>query len=256
MGLVGACSLHSLDRLDSCRRAPDASECQGGSSSSGTSATSGSEQGGGSAGSGAGGSGSGNGSGTDSGGTPSAAGVAGSETGEAGAAGATPLPRTVVALYADYSEGDDKNPQESTQVRAAFDLVNESPDDVPMSELTLRYYYTLEDASLQELDCDYPREGQEAWKCEAVQFEFGTLTGMEAKHYVAISFTPSEDWTLASLGGHSGVFKLRFRKANFSVQNLNNDWSFAESDSIEPVNEQPHVTLYRNGELVYGVEPR
>lgn len=255
MGLVSACSLHSLDRLDSCRRTPEASECRGGASAAGTSAASGSEQGGNnSSASGAGGGG--NGSGTDGGGTSSSAGVAGSEAGEAGAAGATPLPRTVVALYADYSEGDDKNPEESTQVRAAFDIVNESPDDVPMSELTLRYYYTLEDASAQHLDCDYPRDGEDAWKCEAIQVMFGTLTAMEAKHYVEVSFAPSKDWTLASLGGHSGVFKLRFRKANFSVQNLNNDWSFAVNDSIEPVNEQPHVTLYRNGELVYGVEPR
>ncbi len=194
--------------------------------------------------------------GTSDGGAENAAGASGSITGEAGAGGATTPPRTVVVFYADYGEGNDYDPRASTQVRAAFDLANESPDDVPMSELTLRYYYTLEDASAQEFECDYPNDGQEAWKCAAIRVKFGTLMAQQARHYAEVTFAPTEDWLLAGLGGHSGAFKLRFRKANFSVQNLTNDWSFAVSDGREPVNEQPHITLYRNGELVYGVEPR
>ena len=61
-------------------------------------------------------------------------------------------------------------------------------------------------------------------------------------------------WLIPELGGSSGEIRLRFRKADFSIQDQAGDYSFDEDKLEEPV-PWDHVTLYRDGVLVWGVEP-
>jgi xyloglucan-specific exo-beta-1,4-glucanase len=198
----------------------------------------------------------GGGGGTDSdmGGAGAAisGGTTGNLAGEGGAAGMpSELPELVV-LYADYSED-----VESTQIRAAFMIENRSDVDVSLRSVTLRYYYTLEDASEQDFVCDYADDPGVVNDCDGIHVTFGTLTLPSAKDYVEVSFEPPpEDWILSALGGKSGLMRLRFFKTSFSLQNQENDYSYRAGESMDPTEEQDHVTLYIDGQLAYGKEPQ
>jgi hypothetical protein len=183
----------------------------------------------------------------------------GTESGGAaeGGAGGTPpqLPELAV-LYADYSE-DSVDPMASVAIRAAFVIENRSDVDVSLRSVTLRYYYTLEAASEQTFECDYANDPGIVNDCKGIHVTFGTLTLMSAKNYLEVSFEPpAEEWVLPALGGKSGLMRLRFFKKNFSLQDQTTDYSFRASDSIDPTEEQDHVTLYVDGALVWGVEPQ
>jgi len=188
---------------------------------------------------------------SEAGTTQDVAGAAGANASAgAGGVGETPPPELVV-LYADYSEPPDDDPKASTQIRAAFVIENLSDVDVPLANLTLRYYYTLEAASAQVFECDFFNGDKD---CAGVQVTFVAVK--DADYYAELSFEPpAGDLVMTALGGKSGLIRVRFRKENFSEQNQTNDYSFRESDGIDPVDEQDHVTLYLDGKLVYGLEP-
>jgi hypothetical protein len=242
-----------LERLDRCRGEPASSECPEDRGAAGTPAIAGSSSMAGTAASGG------------AGGTEEQAGGSGavplggagaSTAGEGGAAGApAPLP-DLVALYADYSD-DDVDPAASTAIRAAFIIENRSDRDVPLRAVTLRYYYTLENASEQTFECDWAKEPGIVNDCKGIHVTFGTLPLTSAKNYVEVSFEPPpEDWILPALGGNSGLMRLRFFKKSFSLQDQTNDYSFRASDGIDPIEEHDHVTLYIDGQLAYGIEPQ
>lgn len=156
-------------------------------------------------------------------------------------------------LYADYSESG-VDPTESSMIRAAFAIVNRSDTEVSLSNVTLRYYYTLEAASEQAFVCDSVSDSAVVNDCEGVELSFGTLT--EPDRYVELSFEPPDgEWVLSALGGKSGPIKVRFFKQDFSLQDQTNDYSFRATDGVDPVDEHERVTLYLDGELAYGVEP-
>jgi mannan endo-1,4-beta-mannosidase len=158
-----------------------------------------------------------------------------------------------VVLYADYSESG-VDPKESSMIRAAFAIVNRSDTVVSLSNVTLRYYYTLEAASEQAFVCDSVSDSAVVNDCEGVKLSFGTLT--EPDRYVELSFEPPDgQWVLSALGGKSGPIKVRFFKQDFSLQDQTNDYSFRASDGVDPVAEHERVTLYVDGQLAYGIEP-
>ncbi len=193
------------------------------------------------------------GAGAGAGGTASTAGANDGASG--GAAGAEPAPELVL-LYADHSGGDKEPSTASRSLRANFSIENRGSRRVPLTELRIRYYYTLEAATTQTFLCDFVRKDAVVNDCAGIQATFGTLNGQLAKDYVEINFEPpdGQDWQLSPLGGTSGVMQLRFYNGNFAPQDQTNDYSF-DPTKVDVPEEWTHVTLYRAGALVYGVEP-
>jgi hypothetical protein len=244
--------LHSLDRLDQCRRTPEQPECQ--SAGAGVSAVAGSEQGGTDTG-GASAEGGRSGSNEPTAGIDSLGGAMGTAglVGDGGAAGAAQELPELVVLYADYSDSD-VDPEASTMLRAAFSIVNRSDVDVSLASVTLRYYYTLEEPSVQTYFCDAVSPTAVVNDCEGIKVAFGTLSPLQ--DYAEISFQPPDgEWLVMAPGGTSGAFRLRFAKVNYGEQDQTNDWSFRQSDGMVPEDEQDHITLYIDGKLVWGIEP-
>lgn len=127
-----------------------------------------------------------------------------------------------------------------------FRIVNTGSADVPLVELKLRYYYTLEGNQSQQFHCDYAVVG-----CSNIQ---GSHVKMDtaapgADHYLELSFIGG---TLAA-GTHTGEIQTRNNKVDWSNYDESNDYSY-DPTKIS-FTEWNRVALYRNGSLVWGIEP-
>lgn len=188
-----------------------------------------------------------------------AAGGGGAQVGgaaaNAGAAGSADAPGLAL-LYADHSSADKEAKTASRSIRPNFLIENQGEASVPMAELSVRYYYTLEAASTQTFVCDFVNKDAVVDDCDRVKAAFGSLNGTEAKHYVEVTFEPANGaaWLLPPLGGQSGIIQVRFYNGNFTPQDQTNDYSF-DPTKVDVPEPWQHVTLYRRGVLVSGLEP-
>ncbi len=239
------CSLRSLDDLKRCDGKAESAECP-----SPGSAGVGAQGGAGVGNTGAGGSAAEGGS--------AAAGSGGSSGGPAagGAAGAQSEPELIL-LYAYRSQEDPEPITESKNVRPIFAIRNDSELPVDISELSIRYYFTLEAPAPLLFECDYVNTKSVVNDCEGVIGTFGMLPeGDEAKNYLELTFAPpdGETWAIPELGSESGPIQVRFWKDDFSAQDQETDYSF-DATKVDDPEPWDHVTLYRDGLLVWGIEP-
>jgi endoglucanase len=130
-------------------------------------------------------------------------------------------------------------------LRPHLNIVNLSSGAVPLSEFKIRYYFTKESGGAMVWNCDYAVVG-----CGSLSATFGTLARPGADTYVEIGFTGG---SLPGNGGSSGVIMARMHKSDWQNFSEANDYSYdGTKTSFADWNK---VTLYRNGVLVWGVEP-
>jgi hypothetical protein len=133
-----------------------------------------------------------------------------------------------------------------------FKIENKGKDPVPLQELTLRYWFTADGATADELQaaCDYADAGR-----ANVTLDFHPVSPPRsgADFYMEIGFTAAA----GPLSAGFGVSQLqdRFNATNFVITfDQDNDYSFDGTKSADFAL-WPRVTLYRNGVLVWGIEP-
>ena len=178
----------------------------------------------------------------------------GSDAAGAGAGGTAAAPELSV-LYADRSSEAPEPSTESKSIRPVFVIENQSAEPVLLSELRLRYYYRLEAAKPEVFECEFVHPDEIVNDCDGVLGSFGTVSGAEASHYFELGFAPpAEVWSLPAFGGQSGRILVRVFKEGFARQDQTNDYSY-DPTKLEPLSAWDRVTLYRNDELVFGVEP-
>jgi endo-1,4-beta-xylanase len=132
--------------------------------------------------------------------------------------------------------------------RPHFKIKNNGGEPVRLSELSIRYWFTVDGERPLAFFCDYARIGQANVIGKHVKLGTGK-TG--ADHYLEITFDSAAGSIPA--GGDSGEIETRNHKTDWSNFNESNDYSFDPSKtSFTP---WERVTLYRNGQLVWGVEP-
>ena len=138
-------------------------------------------------------------------------------------------------------------------VRPWFNVVNTGTTSVPLSELKIRYWYTVDTQQPQTAPCDWA-----AINCANVTRTFTTLspTRPNADRYLEVGFTAAAG-SLAP-GAQTGNIQLRFNKNDWSNFNENNDHSYAATiGGVAPLvfTDWTRVTLYRNGTRIWGTEP-
>ncbi|WP_379395431.1 endo-1,4-beta-xylanase [Paenibacillus lentus] len=160
--------------------------------------------------------------------------------------GGEPEPVPTGDLKVQYKAGD-INPNDN-QFKPHFNIVNTGPAGVPLSELTLRYYFTTDGNDSLVFNCDWAVVG-----CSNLSGKFVKLdtAAPEADAYLEISFTASAGTLTA--GGSTGEIQTRSHNSSWTNFNESNDYSF-DSTKTTFANEEK-VTLYRNGALVWGNEP-
>lgn len=150
-------------------------------------------------------------------------------------------------LRLQYSDAGFGNHNDN-HVRPHFNVINDGTVDVPLEDLTIRYWFTSDTSSLLQAAVDYALLGS-----HNIQWKFVRLDSPRphADHYLELRFSPSA----GVLGpfGSTGIIQTRFNKADWSNFDESNDYSY--SPVRTNLSDWNRVTLYRNGELVWGTEP-
>ncbi|HVU70050.1 MAG TPA: cellulose binding domain-containing protein [Ktedonobacteraceae bacterium] len=157
--------------------------------------------------------------------------------------GSTRAASGLVLEYADATTSATTNTP-----RPHFEIVNNTSASVPLSSLTIRYWYTADGTQTQQFWCDYAMVG-----CSNLTGTFVSMSSSAstADTYLQIGFT-SAAGSLA-VNANSGDLQARFNKSDWSNYNQANDYSWNQNQtSYAPWTQ---VTLYLNGQLVYGTEP-
>jgi chitinase len=135
----------------------------------------------------------------------------------------------------------------SNQIYPNVQLVNSGIVAITLSNIKIRYYYTVDGTKPQNFYCDYSSLGS-----ANVNGTFVTMTATKsgADTYLELGFS-SGAGNLAA--GASAVIQARFAKNDWSNYTQSNDYSF--NGSATGYVDWSKVTAYVNGTLQWGVEP-
>jgi hypothetical protein len=144
---------------------------------------------------------------------------------------------------------DVDNYADNNAIQPLLVLQNNSTGSLPLANLTLRYYLTVEGiATLSNLSTNYAQVGN-----QNVRLRYIALTPVQqgATGYVEYSFTEGAG-SLAA-GANSGSIQSYFTKSDYGSLNEPDDYSY------NPVRDQLRATLritaYYDGVLIAGAEP-
>jgi len=158
---------------------------------------------------------------------------------------ATTGPTTLRVQYraADTNAGDN-------QIKPHFNIVNAGTSAVPLSELKIRYWFTREGTQNQSFWCDW---AMITGSCSNVSGTFVQINPARsgADFYLEVTFAAAAGSITA--GGQSGEIQTRISKSDWSNYTETGDYSFDPTRTAFA--DWNRVTLYRNGVLVWGVEP-
>jgi len=144
---------------------------------------------------------------------------------------------------------DNENPDNT--LYALYEIANTSTSAVPLSSLTMRYWFTNENpADPLVFECDWAQVG-----CANITGRFVVLARpvSGANTYVEITFKSGAGSVAA--GRNSGEIQTRLHHVNWSPFNTTESYSFISDESFVYKDTQT-VTLYQSGTLTWGVEPK
>nr|CAI06105.1 1,4-beta-glucanase [Acetivibrio thermocellus] len=152
---------------------------------------------------------------------------------------------TVGRLILQYANGNGSDTTNTINPR--FKLINNSGSPVKLSDVKIRYYYTIDGEKGQQFWCDWSSAGN-----SNVTGKFVKLTSPKnnADYYLEIGFTEGAG---SIEPGMSVEVQARFSKDDWSNYSQANDYSF--SASANDYGNSNHIALYISGRLVSGNEP-
>ena len=174
--------------------------------------------------------------------TPSTTADEGCGSGSSGGGGGSGTP-SVTAEYETSTTG-----ATTSTISNQIELVNTGTSAVPLSALTVRYWFTEDGAAPLDYVCEYAPVG-----CPNITGTYAVvspaLTG--ADHYLQLSFSSGAG--SLSPGASTGGIQNELFEASYAAMTQTNDYSFNAADTSFTAN--PHITVYDNGTLIYGTEP-
>jgi hypothetical protein len=173
-------------------------------------------------------------------------------------------PPAVGVIVAQYQLPSGENPTDGNIV-AHIRLENRSTRAIPVSVLTIRYWYTIDGVApatsdYQVTDLNYADIARISGGKASVKFSFGKMANPEtgADHYVEIGF--NGDYTLApgtamhAQQSSTNQIEARTHWKDYS-QNYNEADDYSRDPSKASWADWDKVTVYQSGVLVWGTEP-
>ncbi|MBW4889748.1 putative Ig domain-containing protein [Mucilaginibacter sp. HMF5004] len=155
---------------------------------------------------------------------------------------------TVASFNIQVQSLDGDNGQLTNNVaRPYLKIVNQDSVGVNYSELTMRYWFTAENYAGINTWIDYAQMGNNNVAMRYVQSP-DPKTG--ALGYIEYSFASGAKLNANS---NTGVIQSRFANQDWSNLSEADDYSHQNNTANYAVNN--HITLYRNGQLIFGTEP-
>jgi endoglucanase len=152
-----------------------------------------------------------------------------------------------VSLQAYYKVGDPGAPKDN-QIKPQFEVVNVGNTSINLSDVTIRYWYTIDTNQPQNYWCDYATVG-----CGNITGKFVSLAIARpgADTYLEVGFTGGAG-SLAP-GANTGEIQNRFSKTDWSNYDETDDYSY--NGSLTTFTLWTKVGIYYKGALVWGTEP-
>ncbi|WP_411345266.1 cellulase family glycosylhydrolase [Paenibacillus sp. WLX1005] len=150
------------------------------------------------------------------------------------------------SLVLQFRSGDN-NPSDNA-IRPVFNIQNTGSTAVKLSDLKVRYYFNNDGKSGDQTYIDWAKVG-----ASNVSTISKALTGKtQANRYVEFSFGSGAGNIAA--GGQSGEVQARIHPADWSNFNETNDYSYNNGSTTFA--KWSKVTVYQQGKLVWGTEPK
>jgi hypothetical protein len=159
-----------------------------------------------------------------------------------------PAAQSDAGLKVQDRSHDNENPDNT--LYALYQIINTGTASVPLSSLTMRYWFTNETpADPLVFECDWAQVA-----CGNITSKFVALPSpvTMANMYLEIGFTAAAGSVAPGPG--SGEIQTRVHHVNWSDFFTTDTYSFISDESFVYKDTQT-VTLYLNGVLVWGVEP-
>lgn len=163
-------------------------------------------------------------------------------------------PNNIIALH--YKNGDPWNNQPEW-IKPHFRLENVSDQDIPLQEISVRYWFVNETYPSPQILAVDIIQSEDTWQSpgnftnQCVKGTFGpVIQGENADTWLDICFT---DVAGILKPGNFLKVEAAFHAENWSKYSESNDYSL----KINALNYSlwDHLTVYRNGHLIWGVEP-
>ena len=154
---------------------------------------------------------------------------------------AIPVASVSGALSLQYRTANDSSQTQDS--KPEFIIRNASSIPVPLDGLELFYWYEDQPNQALVFHCDWAKVG-----CANVLGDFHTSE--DGSSYLRIHFRPGLN--PLQPGEDSGEIKIRFNRADWSVYDQSVDYSFSPESEYR---DWENVTLYLDGEMVWGREP-
>jgi len=161
------------------------------------------------------------------------------------------LPAAANGVGVKVQDRSHDNEEVDLTLYALYQNINTGTVTVPLSSTTMRYWFTNQTpADPLVFECDWAQVG-----CSNITGRFVVLPSpvTKANTYLEISFKPGAG-SLAP-GQSTGEIQTRIHHANWSEFIATESYSFISDPSFVYKDTQT-VTLYVDGGLVWGVEPR
>lgn len=156
--------------------------------------------------------------------------------------GTEPTAEAPLAKLKVYYEG--KGNGNSKTISTTLDIRNEGNVPLDFGDVTARYWFTSEGTSPLNFSLDHAKKGS-----NSVSGAFTVLNPARtnADVYLELKLSPGTFYPLNS----TGDIEYRINKNDWSAFTQTNDYSFRTGSMAE----NPKITLYHKGQLIYGTEP-
>ena len=138
------------------------------------------------------------------------------------------------------------NTSSSNTINPMFKLINKTNTDIKLSDIKIRYYFTVDSNVKQSFWCDWSSSGTSNVFGHFIEL---TMAKSNADHCLEIGFI-SASGVIAT--GQTVEIQTRFSKDNWTDYSQSNDYSFNPSKDYTNSNK---ITMHLKEKLIYGKEP-